>query len=101
MKQSPQILDLTIPAAPEKPAPKPIQLVGCFQDYLYNDPSHKYQFSTPLDDRYEFRSHLNNAKIIKRLALLNEKMYPILRGMSLIEVDGVVFLGWWNDGVVA
>lgn len=101
MKQNPQIIDLTIPAAPEKPAPKPIQLVGCFQDYLYNDPSHKYQFDTPDEPLRLYDPFLNNAKIIKRLALLNEKMYPILRGMSLIEVDGVVFLGWWNDGVVA
>lgn len=100
MKQNPQIIDLTISADPVKPVPKPIELVGCFQDHLYDDLAHKYQFFTPLNDNYGFHSHLNNAKIIKRLALLNEKMYPILKGMSLIEIDGCVFLGWWNDGVL-
>ncbi len=99
-KLQPQIIDLTVPAASEKPTPKPIKLIGCFQDYLYES-SHKFQFDTPPEESYVYLSHLNNAKIIKRLTVLGKSEYPILCGMSLIEVDGMVFLGWWNDGVLA
>lgn len=95
--KSPQIIDL---AATEPSKTKGIQLVGCLQDYFYES-DHKFQFDTPDESLRSYGSHLNNAKIIKRLAILDEKMYLILKDMSLIEVDGCVFLGWWNDGVVA
>lgn len=100
-KPQPQIIDLTIPAAPEKTALKPIELVGCLQDYIFEDKdnSYKFRFNTP--EKYLYDSFLNNAKIIKRLTVLGGRAYPVLSGMSLIEVDGIVFLGWWNDGVVS
>ncbi len=104
MPQNPQtqIIDLTIPAATEKPAPKPIELISCLQDHIYMDDSRKFQFETQKDSKRVYSYVLNQAKIIKRLTVLDKDKYPFhLTGMSLIEVDGIVFLGWWNDGVVA
>lgn len=52
-----------------------------------------------LNSNYD--QYLKDAKLIKRLAKLE---FPAYSGeiceLSLINVDNVIFLGEWNDGVV-
>lgn len=98
MKPQPQIIDLTKSQTPA--ALKPIELVGCLQDFDFEDQDHRFQFNTE-GGPSSFDSTLKKAKTIKRLAILGRE-YPHLKCMnlSLIEVDEVIFLGHWNDGVV-
>ena len=89
----PTIVDLTTPA-PTAKILKPIELVACFQDYIYEDDAHKYQFESS-----DFSHFLRGCNSIKRLATLEAK-YPTLKEFDLIEVDEMIFLGRWNDGIV-
>lgn len=92
MKTQPQIIDLTKSQTPA--AFKPIELIGCLLDRNFDEMYH-YKFCTS-----DYAYFANKTKTIKRLALLGNE-YPALKGLSLIDVDGVIFLGYWNDGVVS
>ena len=92
---NPTIVDLTTPA-PTAKILKSIELVACFQDYVYQDnATNKYQFSAG-----DYSYFLRGCKSIKRLSKLPISKYSTLREFDLIEVDGAIFLGRWNDGIV-
>lgn len=87
------IVDLTKPET--STLPKPIVLAQCLQDSSGNK-----HFSGG-----DFTNYLRSVKVITRLATLKagSKEYSSFseKECDVIMVDGLLFLGQWNDGVVA
>ena len=73
VRVGPEIIDLTQTLDP-KPALKPIFLECCLQDFFYKDGvgEHKYRFS-----KGDYSRYLKTG------------------------VDGIIFMGKWNDGIVS
>lgn len=94
---STEIIDLAAPLATQK---KKIELVACFKDFKFNKDNACFDLNTYRFSDGDYSYFLKDAKQIKRLSILNDHKYPKLQGMSLIEVDGAIFLGLWNDGVI-
>ncbi|NBR07551.1 MAG: hypothetical protein EBT92_17545 [Planctomycetes bacterium] len=86
------ITDLTKPTMPTPPKLKPITLDSCLQDSVY-----KREFS-----KGDFTSYLKYASKVTRLTTITTTQYSSFRDYErdLIEVDGCIFIGQWNDGVV-
>ena len=85
------ITDLTKPTMPTPPKLTPITLDSCLQDSDY-----RREFS-----KCNYASYLKGAEKVTRLTTITTKYYLFHDcERDLIEVDGCIFLGQWNDGVV-
>ena len=87
-----KIIDLTkIEIAAQEPKkPVPIELVACLQGSK-NAEGYYYFYVSDYDT-------LRHAKIIKKISEL--EAYKLKDGLCLLDVDGLIFLAKWNDGVL-
>ena len=83
------IIDLTEEQSQEVKKKK-IELVSCLQ-HGFNDNDEYYFYKGT-----QYDVSLKNATKIRRLA----KDAVGCFGLDLIQVDKIVFLGYWNDGVI-
>ena len=99
-KVGPEIIDLTQTLDP-KPALKPIFLECCLQDFFYKDGvgEHKYRFS-----KGDYSHYLKTAiKVTRLVDFVATGQYDSFgrQKLDLISVDGIIFMGKWNDGIVS
>ena len=84
-----EIIDLTIKSSTEQKKKVPIKLIRCLQDC---------NGATWHTDGYANYLRISE-RVIRISALSNYQNLP-KDCTDLIEVDGCIFLGQWNDGVI-